>query len=84
MVAFLVACVGIAVLIAGGIAISVHLHKPSTAGQWEVGSQRFYPAPRRYATVGMNWSQRAIIKTSVFLVALSILAIAAVINALAR
>jgi hypothetical protein len=50
MVTFLVVCVVIAVLIAGGIAISVHLHNTSIKGQQEVGSQRFYAAPRRYAT----------------------------------
>jgi hypothetical protein len=85
---FLITCVVIALLIAGGIAISVHLHKPLIRGQREVGSQRFYATPRRYATdlanVGMNYSQRAIVTTTVALVALSMLAIVAVINALAR
>ena len=88
MVAFLVTCVVIAILIAGGIAISVHLHTTSIKGQRLSGSQRFYAAPRRYATdsanVAMTYSQRAIVTTTVVLVALSMLAIVAVINALAR
>jgi hypothetical protein len=81
---FLITCVVIALLIAGGIAISVHLHNTSIKGQRLSGSQRFYAAPRRYATVGMTYSQRAIATTTVVLVALSMLAIVAVINTLAR
>ena len=39
MGAFLVTCGVIAILIAGGIAISLHLHKTSIKGQWLSGSQ---------------------------------------------
>ncbi len=83
MVAFLVTCVVIAILIAGGIAISVHLHNTSIKGQ------RFYAAPRRYATdltdVDMVYSSRKILVTlTVVLIALSVMAIGAFINVIVR
>ena len=89
MVAFLVTCVGIAILMAGGIAISVHLHNTSIKGQRLSDSQRFYAAPRRYATdltdVDMVYSSRKILVTlTVVLIALSVMAIGAFINVIVR
>jgi hypothetical protein len=89
MVAFLVTCVVIAILMAGGIAISVHLHNTSIKGQRLSGSQRFYAAPRRYATdltdVDMVYSSRKILVTlTVVLIALSVMAIGAFINVIVR
>ena len=89
MVAFLVACVVVAILIAGSIAISVHLHNTSIKGQRLSGSQRFYAAPRRYATdltdVDMVYSSRKILVIlSMVLVLLGMMAIDAVINAIVR
>ncbi len=82
MDAFLITCVGIALLIAGGIAISVHLHKPSIKGQWEVGAPRFYATPRSYGMVYA--SRKFVVLVSMVLVVLCLMAIEAVINAIAR
>ncbi len=88
MGAFLVTCVVVVILIAGGIAISVHLHNTSIKGQRLSGSQRFYAAPRRYATdladAGMTYSQRGIVTLMVVLLALSVMVIGAVIHAIVR
>ncbi len=87
MGAFLVTCGVIAILIAGGIAISVHLHKTSIKGQWLSGSQRFYVG--RYATdltdIDPVYSSRKILVTmAVVLIVLSVMAIGAVINVIVR
>ena len=89
MGAFLVTCVVIAILIAGSIAISVRLHNTSIKGQRFSGSQRFYAAPRRYATdltdVDMVYSSRKILVIlSVVLVVLGVMAIGAFINVIVR
>ncbi len=89
MGAFLITCVVIALLIAGGIAISVHLHNTSIKGQRLSGSQRFYAAPRRYATdladVDPIYDGRKILVIATVVLAVSVvMAIGAVINALAR
>ncbi len=82
MVAFLVACVVITLLIAGGIAISVHLHKPSIKGQWEVGAPRFYAAPRSDEMVYA--SRKFVVIVSMVFVVLCLMAIEAVMNAIVR
>jgi hypothetical protein len=97
MGAFLVTCVVIAILIAGGIAISVRLHNTSIKGQRLSGSQRFYAAPRRYATdTNINltdadpiyYSRKVLVILSVIvpliLVALSMIVIGIVINGIVR
>ncbi len=97
MSAFLVTCVVIAILIAGGIAISVHLHNPSIKGQWLSGSRRVYAAPRRYATdTNINltgadpiyYSRKVLVILTVIvpliLVALSTIVIGIVINGIVR
>ena len=82
MVAFLVACVVITLLIAGGIAISVHLHNMSSKGRLEVGTQRFSASPRRY---GMVYASRKFgVLVSMVLVVLCLMAIEAVMNAIVR
>lgn len=50
MVAFLVTCVCVALLVAGGVVISVRLCNRSYQGQRLGGSRRVYAALRRYAT----------------------------------
>ena len=89
MVAFLVVCVVIAVLIAGGIAISVHLHNTSIKGQQISGSQRFYAAPKRYTTdvadVNPIYDGRKIFVIGAVVLAVSVvMAIGAVINVIVR
>lgn len=89
MVAFLIVCVVIAVLIAEGIAISVHLHKPSIKGWREVGAPRFYAAPRRHATdmadVDPIYDGRKLVVIGVVVLAVSVvIAIGAVINVIVR
>ncbi len=86
---FLVTCVVIAILIAGGIAISVHLHNTSIKGQRLSGSQRFYAAPRRYATdladIDPIYSSRKILVImTVVLVVLGVMAIGAVMSVIIR
>jgi len=85
MGAFLITCVGIALLIAGGITLSVHLHNTSIKGQREVSSQRFYVAPRRYvndlADVDPINNGRKLVVIGVVVLAVSVvMAIGAVIN----
>ncbi len=82
MVAFLVTCVVVAILIAGGIAISVHLHNTSIKGQLLSGSQHFYAVPRRYEMV--YTSRKFFVIVSVVLVVLGLMAIEAVMNAIVR
>jgi hypothetical protein len=89
MGAFLITCVVIALLIAGGIAISVHLHNTSIKGQRLSGSQRFYATPRRYATdltdIDPIYSSRKILVTmTVVLVVLGVMAIGAVMSVIVR
>jgi hypothetical protein len=89
MGAFLITCVVIALLIAGGIAISVHLHNTSIKGQRISGSQRFYAAPRMYATdltdIDPIYSSRKILVTmTVVLVVLGVMAIGAVMSVIVR
>ena len=89
MGAFLITCVVIALLIAGGIAISVHLHNPSIKGQRLSGSQRFYAAPRRYATDltdidPIYSSQKILVTMTVVLVVLGVMAIGAVMSVIVR
>ena len=97
MVAFLVACVVVAILIAGGIAISVRLYNTSIKGQRLSGSQRFYAAPRRYATNTnidltdadpIYYSRKVLVILTLIvplvLVALSMIVIGIVINGIVR
>ena len=89
MGAFLITCVVIALLIAGGIAISVHLYKPSIKGQRLSDAQRFYVAPRRYATdladVDPIYDGRKLLVIGTVVLAVSVvMAIGAVINVIVR
>ena len=79
---FLITCMVLALLIAGGLAISVHLHKPLIKGQLESGTQRFYAAPRRYGMVYA--SRKFVVLVSMVLVVLGLMAITAVMNAIFR
>ncbi len=82
MVAFLVACGVVAILIAGSMALSVHLNNTSIKGQRLSGSQRFYAAPRRYEMVYA--SRKFLVIVSMVLVVLGLMAIEAVMNAIVR
>ena len=79
---FLITCMVLAILIAGGLAISVHLHKPLLKGQLPSFTQRFYATPRRYEMV--STSRKFVGIVSMVFVVLGLMAIAAVINAIAR
>ncbi len=82
MGAFLVACVVIAILFAGSIALSVHLNNTSIKGQQLSGSQRFYAVPRRSEMVYA--SRKFFVIVSVVLVVLGLMAIEAVMSAIVR
>ena len=89
MGAFLITCVVIALLIVGGITISVHLHTPSIKRRQEVGSQRFYAVPRRYATDvadvdPINDGRKLVVIGVVVLAVSVVIAIGAVINVIVR
>ena len=89
MDAFFITCVVIALLIAGGIAISVHLHNTSIKGQRLRGSQRFYVAPRMYATDladidPIYYSRKILVTMTVVLVVLGVMAIGAVMSVIVR
>ena len=93
MVAFLIACVGIAVLIAVGIALNLYLYTRLYKGQPWRGERLFYPTPRTSTAdsnldltdVDMVYSSRGIlVGLIVVLLVLGMTVIGAVINAIAR
>ena len=79
---FLITCMVLAILIAGGLVISVHLHKPLIKGQLESGTQRFYATPRSYGMV--YTSRKFVVLVSMVLVVLGLMAIEAVMSAIVR